>query len=381
MFNADDHRHMARALQLAAKGLYTTAPNPRVGCVIVRDGAVVGEGWHERAGQAHAEVLALEQAGGKARGASAYITLEPCAHSGRTAPCTEALIEAGIARVVCAMQDPNPLVDGGGIERLGAAGVEVQTGLLAGEAEALNPGFCSRMRRGRPYVRVKMAASLDGRTALNSGESQWITGESARLDVQRWRARSSAIMTGIGTVLADDPSLSLRLEGLALSGDLEPGHSDAIRQPLRIVLDSRFRMPLNARLLELPGDVLIVTAMDDPAKREALAGEHVEVITLPCDARGCPALGDLMQVLAKAEINEVLVEGGHNLAGALLNEQLVDEIVLYLAPALLGSNAMGLFALPELTSLQSKTPLRFTDVRMVDADLRILAQPVYSKAD
>jgi diaminohydroxyphosphoribosylaminopyrimidine deaminase/5-amino-6-(5-phosphoribosylamino)uracil reductase len=378
-FSVSDHEYMTRALRLAEQGLYTAHPNPRVGCVVVRDGAVVGEGWHARAGEAHAEIAALEQAGEQSLGATVYVTLEPCSHQGRTPPCAEALIQAGVARVVCALQDPNPQVNGEGIRRLREAGVRVESGLRAGEAERINPGFCARMRRGRPYVRVKLAMSLDGRTALRSGESQWITGENARLDVQRWRARSSAIMSGIHTVLADDPAFSLRLEGLVLTGELTSGRMDAIRPPLRIILDSRLHMPLNAQLLKLPGDILIVTASDDAAKREALSGDHVEVITLPVDEAGRPELHDLMNVLAEAQINEVLVESGATLAGALLDRQLIDELIVYVAPVVLGHTARGLFKLPALADMQSRIPFEFTDIRPVGPDLRIQLKPVYKK--
>lgn len=369
---------MARALRLAEQGLYTAHPNPRVGCVIVADDRIVGEGWHARAGEPHAEIIALEQAGTHSHGATVYVNLEPCAHEGRTPPCTDALIHAGVARVVFALQDPNPRVDGEGVRRLEAAGIRVDAGLMQELSEALNPGFCSRMRRGRPYVRVKMAMSLDGRTALRSGESQWITGENARLDVQRWRARSSAIMSGINTVLSDDPAFSLRLEGLALTGELAPGLSDAVRHPLRIILDSRLHIPLNAQLLNLPGDVLIVTATDDAAKREALTGDHVEVITLPGDGAGHPELDDLMNVLAEAQINEVLVESGSTLAGALLQRQLIDELILYVAPTVLGHTARGLFKLPELAGMRFRIPFEFVDVRSVGPDLRIQLKPIYT---
>lgn len=369
---------MALALKLAAKGLYTTDPNPRVGCVIAQGEEVVGEGWHVKCGEAHAEVFALAGAGERAKGATVYLTLEPCSHLGKTPPCVEALINSKVQRVVCAMEDPNPEVNGRGLQKLRDAGIQTEVGLMQAEAEALNPGFCQRMRHQRPYVRVKMAMSLDARTALKNGDSQWISGESARLDVQRWRARSSAIMTGINTVLLDDPSLSLRLEGLALSGDLEPGQSDIVHHPLRIVLDSQLKLPLNARLLSVPGDILIVTAVEDEVKRAALINNHVEVVVLPRDESGRPNLHDLMNVLAKAQLNEVMVESGHILTGELLNQQLVDEVILYVAPALLGNTALGLFKLPELSSIKNKIRLEFTDIRSVGDDLRITARPIYS---
>jgi diaminohydroxyphosphoribosylaminopyrimidine deaminase/5-amino-6-(5-phosphoribosylamino)uracil reductase len=379
MFNADDYHYMAMALRLAARGLYSTNPNPRVGCVIVKDNEIVGEGWHMRAGQPHAEIGALVRAGEQARGSTVYVTLEPCAHHGKTPPCADALIKAGVARVICAEQDPNPEVDGRGIEQLRAAGIEVLSGLLSEQAVALNPGFYSRMQRKRPYVRVKMAMSLDGRTALANGASQWISSKAARVDVQRWRARSSAILTGINTILADDPSLTLRMEALSMSGELMPGQSELIKNPLRIVLDSRLKIPLNARLLKLPGDVLIVSSFDDDGKSDALSGDNVEVITLPRNSLGRPDLHDLMSVLADAQINEILVESGHVLAGALLRAQLVDELILYVAPTVLGDSAKGLFELPILLDMQAKIKLVFTDIRAIGPDLRILASPKYSE--
>ncbi|MBN1379748.1 MAG: bifunctional diaminohydroxyphosphoribosylaminopyrimidine deaminase/5-amino-6-(5-phosphoribosylamino)uracil reductase RibD [Gammaproteobacteria bacterium] len=381
MFSADDHHYMSQALRLAARGLFTTDPNPRVGCVIIKDNEIVGEGWHMRAGQPHAEIAALVRAGERARGGTVYVTLEPCSHHGKTPPCADALIKAGIARVICAQQDPNPEVNGQGIERLRAAGIEVLSGLLSAQAEALNPGFFSRMQRNRPYIRIKTAMSLDGRTALSSGVSQWISGKSARVDVQRWRARSSAIMTGINTVLTDDPALTLRMEVLNMSGEIEHTQSDLIRNPLRIILDSHLKIPLNARLLRLPGDVLIVTSVDDAAKREALSSDNVEVITLPKNTFGRPNLLDLMNVLADAQINEVLVESGHVLTGALLRAQLVDEIILYVAPTLLGESAKGLFELPVLSEMRAKTELVFTDIRAIGPDLRILAKPKYTEVE
>ena len=373
MFNAADHHFMAIALRLAAKGLYTTNPNPRVGCVIVNGTQIVGEGWHAQAGQAHAEIVALQQAGDQARGATAYVTLEPCAHQGKTPPCVEALCAAGIKRVVCAMTDPNPAVNGKGAEALRAAGINVDAGLMQAEAEALNPGFCSRMRQQRPFIRVKMAMSLDGRTALQNGQSQWITGESARLDVQRWRARSSAIMTGINTVLQDNPALNIRLEGLAL----EAGQGDLIHRPLRVVLDSRMQLPSSARLLSVPGKILLATVSDDPNKCEALAEKNVEVLVLPADEHGRPDLHALMTDLITRQIKEIMVESGHILAGALLQARLVDELLLYIAPALMGDAAKGLLHLPVLDSMHDKMQMTFTDIRAVGHDIRIIAVPQY----
>lgn len=356
----DDVRHMAHAIQLAKRGLYTTDPNPRVGCVIVRDGRIVGEGWHQRAGGPHAEVHALTAAGKQARGATAYVSLEPCCHQGRTPPCSAALIEAGIARVVAAMPDPNPRVAGQGGADLQKAGIHVDMGLLQAESEQLNPGFIARMTRGRPYVRVKLAASLDGRTALASGASKWITGEAARADVQHLRARSSAILTGIGTVLADDPSLTVR--------DLDIG-----RQPLRVVLDGHLRMRVDARMLSLPGKTLVVTATADADRAGALRRAGADVVILPAGPDRADVTG-LMQLLAEREVNEVLVEAGATLCGALLQAGLVDELVVYLAPHLLGNTAHGMFDVPALDSMQDRFALEVQDVRAVGRDWRVTAR-------
>jgi diaminohydroxyphosphoribosylaminopyrimidine deaminase/5-amino-6-(5-phosphoribosylamino)uracil reductase len=358
----DDMRHMARAIHLAKRGLYTTDPNPRVGCVIVRNGQVVGEGWHMRAGEPHAEVHALAAAGHEARGATAYVSLEPCCHHGRTPPCSEALAKAGIARVVAAMPDPNPRVARQGIADLERAGIQVDIGLLQAEAEHLNPGFISRMVRGRPYLRVKLAASLDGRTALSNGESKWITGEPARVDVQDLRARSSAILTGIGTVLADDPSLTVR-------------EFDIGRQPLRVVVDGHLSMRADARMLTLPGKTLVVTAENDSDQAEALmrAGAEVVVLRAGPDRVDLPVL---MQDLAIREVNEVLVEAGATLCGNLLQANLVDELVVYLAPHLLGSPARGMFNIPGLESMQNRIALDIRDVRAIGNDWRITAHVI-----
>jgi diaminohydroxyphosphoribosylaminopyrimidine deaminase/5-amino-6-(5-phosphoribosylamino)uracil reductase len=357
--NAADSRWMAHALHLAERGLYTTSPNPRVGCVLVKDGKVVGEGWHERAGEPHAEVHALRAAGIAARGATAYVTLEPCSHHGRTPPCAEALVAAGVARVVAAMRDPNPLVAGTGIAKLRAAGIAVECGLMEAAACELNAGFISRMTRGNPRVRSKIAASLDGRTALKNGTSQWITGEAARRDVQHWRARSCAVLTGIGTVLADDPRLNVR-------------EIPTERQPLRVVLDSELRISSKARILQ-NGQTLIYTASPEAARHRALRASGVEVVTL-AGADGKVDLPAVMSELAQRGINEVLVEAGRTLNGALLQAGLVDELVLYLAPQLLGDVARGLADLGEFTQLQQRVNLQWQDVRQVGGDLRIVAR-------
>jgi len=365
MFTADDHLYMARALRLAARGLYTTDPNPRVGCVLVREGQVVGEGWHERAGEGHAEINALRQAGERAAGATAYVTLEPCCHHGRTPPCSQALIAAGVTRVVAAMQDPNPRVTGNGLAELQAAGLVTDSGLLATEAEQLNSGFVMRMRQGRPWVRCKLAMSLDGRTAMGNGESRWITGEAARRDVHHLRARSSAIMTGIGTVLADDPSLNVRLDG-----------DDAVPflQPLRVIIDSRLRIPPTAKLLDLPGETLILTGNADANRAALLARPGVSVDTLPLNTEGRLDLQAVLRYLGGAGINEVHVEAGAILCGALLADRLIDELVIYLAPHLMGDAARGLFAVPGLRHMAQRIALSIQDIRAVGRDLRMTAR-------
>jgi diaminohydroxyphosphoribosylaminopyrimidine deaminase/5-amino-6-(5-phosphoribosylamino)uracil reductase len=365
MFTADDYHYMSRALRLAARGLYTTDPNPRVGCVLARDGQVVGEGWHERAGESHAEVNALRQAGERAAGATAYVTLEPCCHHGRTPPCTQALLAAGVTRVVAAMLDPNPKVTGNGLSELQAAGVATASGLLAAAAADLNPGFVMRMRHGRPWVRCKLAMSLDGRTAMESGESRWITGEAARQDVHRLRARSSAIMTGVGTVLADDPSLTVRLEG---------DHSEAFLPPLRVIIDSHLRIPPTARLLGLPGETLILTGVEDSGRKARLERPGVSVETLPLNTDGRLDLLIALRHLGGSGINEGHVEAGAVLCGALLADRLIDELVIYLAPHLMGDAARGLFALPGLQHMAQRIALSIQDVRAVGRDLRITAR-------
>jgi len=359
MFSAADHEFMAHALRLAERGLYTTTPNPRVGCVIVKDGMVVGEGWHVRAGEAHAEPLALSAAGEAARGATAYVSLEPCSHQGRTPPCAEALVAAGVTRVVAAMRDPNPLVAGQGLAMLQAAGISTECGLLESEARALNLGFVSRMTRGRPWVRLKLAASLDGKTALANGASQWITSAAARLDGHSWRARACAILTGSGTVRDDDPQLNVR-------------EVDTPRQPLKVVVDSQLELPSTARLLH-GGKVLVATASDNLDKVQALRLLGAEVAVLP-DARGKVDLAALMANLAQRGVNELHVEGGAGLNGALLAAGLVDELVIYLAPCLLGSQARGMFDLPALESLQERHVLVIGDLRQIGADWRVVAR-------
>lgn len=358
-----DRLHMARAMRLAVHGLDSTPPNPRVGCVIAQGETVVGEGWHRWAGEPHAEIHALQAAGARARGATAYVTLEPCCHHGRTAPCTEALLGAGISRVVYAAQDPNPQVNGGGARALQAAGIEVSGGLLATESERLNAGFFMRMRRGRPLIRCKIASSLDGRTALADGRSRWITAEPARLDVQRLRAQSCALLTGIGTVLADDPQLNVRAPADAAS-----------RQPLRVVLDSAFRMPPDARLLSVPGEVLVFGA--GSAERKAALESRGARVELIAAAAGRVDLAAVMQRLAALQVNDVLVEAGPVLNGALLAAGLIDELIVYQAAHVLGSTARGMFELAPLPDMDRRPAFELQEVRHVGAELRLRYKPV-----
>jgi len=361
-FSPADARFMARALELARRGINTTDPNPRVGCVVVKDGKIVGEGWHRHAGEPHAEILALQTAASHTHSAGVYLTLEPCCHHGKTPPCTEALIRAGVRRVVAAMRDPNPRVAGKGFEALTARGINVDVGLMEKEAELLNPGFILRMKEGRPYVRIKLAASLDGRTAMANGDSKWITGDEARADVQAWRARSSAIVTGVSTVLHDNPLLNVRL-----------GKQD--RQPLRVILDSQLRTPPTAHILSPPGQALVVTVSADTAAAARLreAGAEVAIMATP---RQTIDLEALMRHLAAREINEVLVESGATLAGAFLRERLVDELILYFGPHIMGNHERGMFNLPALGAMGERTPLEIVDVRVFGKDLRIMARPV-----
>lgn len=350
---------MAKALGLAELGLYSTSPNPRVGCVLVKEGVVVGQGWHVRAGEAHAEVHALRQAGEGARGATAYVTLEPCSHHGRTGPCAEALAAAGVRRVVAAMLDPNPLVAGKGMERVRAAGIVTEVGLLENQARELNIGFVSRMERGRPWLRLKAAASLDGKTALNNGVSQWITGAEARQDGHRWRARACAVLTGMGTVRKDDPQLTVR--GVQTE-----------RQPWKVVVDSRLDLSPTAALLD-SGKVLVATAVDAPERAKPLLDRGVELLYLP-GPMGQVDLVALLQELGQRECNELHVEAGLRLNGSLLQASLVDELLLYLAPCLLGDKAQGLFNLPELTSLDGRQHLNIRTIAPVGLDIRLLAR-------
>ena len=349
---------MSRALELARLGLTSTTPNPRVGCVIVKDGAVVGQGWHRRAGEPHAEIVALGEAGGQARGATVYLTLEPCSHFGRTPPCVEALIEAKVARVIAAMEDPNPRVNGRGLARLRDAGVDVRCGLLQHEATELNIGFVSRMVRGRPWVRLKVAATLDGRTALPDGTSQWITGEEARRDGHAWRARACVVLSGIGTVRDDDPQLSVRLVETA-------------RQPVKVIVDSRLEIDLEAKALR-GAAAWIACATGNPGKEAELRDRGCEVIRLP-NPHGKVDLAALMSALAERGVNEVHVEAGHKLNGSLVRAGVVDELIAYLAPSLLGTG-LPMFDLAAPVDLERRRQLRFTDVERLGSDLRVMAR-------
>ncbi len=376
MNSNDDAHYMARAIRLAERGLNTTHPNPRVGCVLVKEGLIVGEGWHERAGEPHAEIMALRSAGEAARSSTAYVSLEPCSHHGRTPPCAEALIEAGVARVVAAMVDPNPRVSGQGLKMLKAAGIETSAGLLESEAEKLNRGFCKRMRTGRPFMFSKLAMSLDGRTAMASGESRWITGPEARRDVHRLRAASSAILTGIETVLADDPSMTVRLHS-PHPDTLSEGENgcEIERQPVRIVLDSRFRLPLSAKILAQPGRTLIIGMASEFHRAEPLRVAGVEVHGLPAATDGRIALEALMDLLGLMEFNEVMVEAGPILNGALLRAGLVDEWIIYMAPCILGDEGRGLFRLPGLERMADRCELKLIESGHVGKDLRLRFKP------
>ncbi|PTN08886.1 bifunctional diaminohydroxyphosphoribosylaminopyrimidine deaminase/5-amino-6-(5-phosphoribosylamino)uracil reductase RibD [Nitrosomonas aestuarii] len=361
MFSLADYTFMSHALQLAEKGLNTTSPNPRVGCVITCNDQIVGSGWHEKAGQAHAEINALVQAGDAVRGATVYVTLEPCSHHGRTPPCADALIKAGVSRVVIAMEDPNPQVLGNGGAALKQAGVSVQTGLLSEQAQALNIGFINRMRSQRPWVRLKVAASLDGKTALNNGQSQWITGEAARIDGHRWRARSCGMMTGIGTILADNARLSVR-------------HIFTSRQPKKIIIDNRLEIPPDALVLQGEQAFIFTTVSADTGKINVLEKMGARVIVCKQTDQGRIDLNQMLATLADLEFNEIMVEAGSGLNGALMHAGLVDELIIYMAPSLLGGSAKDMLQLPELTCLDHKISLKIEDVRMVGQDIRLVAR-------
>ena len=371
-WSAADREWMSRALMLAERGVYTTEPNPRVGCVLVADGRIVGEGWHVRAGEGHAEVNALAQAGDLARGATAYVTLEPCSHFGRTPPCADALVKAGVSRVVAAMQDPNPQVAGNGLNRLREAGIEVDCGLLEAQAQALNPGFIKRMQQGLPWVRVKLAMSLDGRTAMASGESKWITGPAARADVQRLRARSGAVVSGADSVLLDDSALTVRAAELGLPDD--EAAAAAERQPLRVLIDSLRRVPLDQRFFRETGPTLVISTSAEQAADDYRAAGS-ELLAVP-GADGKVDLHAVLQTLAERGCNEVLVEAGAGLSGAFWRAGLVDELIVYMAPRLLGSQARPLMQLP-FESMSEAMDVAIVDMRAIGQDWRITARPIF----
>ena len=362
-FSIEDHQFMSRAIELARRGLYTTDPNPRVGCIIVNNGTIVGEGWHVRAGEGHAEVNALAQAGENAEGATVYVSLEPCCHHGKTPPCTDALISAKVERVVVAMQDPNPEVAGNGLQQLTNAGIFAEVGLLEAAAHELNPGFIQRMKTSRPYVRCKLAMSVDGRTAMSNGESKWITSEHSRQDVHRLRARSSAIVTGAGTVLADDPSMTARLEGIE-------------RQPLRVIIDTNLSTPVDAKILKQDGQAHILTCSDDEDSIELLSNAGAKVVQLPM-VNNRVDLFAMMDYLNELEVNEVLLETGSTLSGAMLEAQLIDELVIYMAPIVMGNEARGMFRLPNLQTMADRIELSLVETRTIGHDLRLTYQPQF----
>ena len=354
-----DTTYMQRCIELALKGEFSSKPNPRVGCVIIKDGQVIAEGWHQFAGEVHAEVHALDQANQSAEGASLYVTLEPCSHHGKTAPCCDFIIASGIRKVVFGMIDPNPEVAGKGISKLKAAGIEVVGPLLADKCAELNPGFIKRMTSGLPYVRCKMAMSFDGRTAMASGESKWITGAEAREDVQLWRARSSALISGIGTILADDPSLNVRLDEVE------------VRQPLRVICDSQLRLPVEAKTLQTPGKILLISAIEKEFNTAENLIADLEQVCLSNNENKID-LHALLSFLAKEkECNEVLVESGSTLAGAFIKAGLVDEIILYMAPKLLGHNGLPVFTIPGLESMDDQIALEYSDVSLLGKDCRM----------
>lgn len=353
-----DNLYISKAIQLAKKGLYTTQPNPRVGCIIVLNDEIIGEGFHQQAGGPHAEIHALNQAGDKAKGATAYVSLEPCSHQGKTPPCADALIAAGVSRVVCAMQDPNPLVAGKGLEKLEKAGISTDSGLMQSEAEAINPGFIKRMKTGLPFVRVKLAMSLDGRTAMASGESKWITGECARADVQKLRARSSVVLTGSGTVLADDPSMNVRVTAVELNAQVD------LHQPLRAIIDSQLCVSLESKIFKQDGQTLVFSTQ---------TADHA--VTMPSSDEKVDLQAVLKYLAAEHQANEVHVEAGNELCGVLLEQHLVDEIVVYIAPHIMGDSAKGLFHMPALQKMSERIDLEIKEIRPIGKDWRITAVP------
>lgn len=363
----NDHAYMAEAMRLARKGLFTVRINPRVGCVLVKGGRIVGHGYHAYAGQQHAEINAINNAAEDVENSTVYVTLEPCSHHGKTPPCTESLVAAGIRRVVVATQDPNPLVNGKGLAYLNEKGLETHCNVLENEALELNKGFFQRMRTGRPYVTVKSAISLDGKTALSSGKSQWITCQAARLDVHKLRARSCAILTGIGTVLADDPLLSVRLSHEQLGLEAKP------EQPIRAVVDTHLRIPESAKMLQSPGRTIVYTGSKDTSKIDRLQRENVEIVKM--QATEMLELAEVLQDLGARGINEVLIEAGATLVGSLLHQGLVDEMVIYMAPHLIGETGKGLAGLPMITDMQDRLAMRVEEISAIGVDIRLRVRP------
>ena len=366
----NDYAYMAQALRLAEKGIYTTRNNPRVGCVIVRENEVVGKGFHQYPGQAHAEINALENAVGRTENATVYINLEPCAHTGKTPPCIEALIAAKISRVVVAMQDPNPQVNGKGLAYLETNGIETDCNILKSEAEELNKGFIHRVSIGRPYVTIKSAISLDGKTALQSGESKWISSDESRLDVQKLRARSCAIMTSIDTILSDDPRLTVRLSNEEL------GLEQNLQQPTRVILDTHLRIPINAQVLNLPEEVIIYTASIKSDKLKKLKDQNIEVVKVEQSDNNLDLIS-VMHDLAKREINELLVESGSTLVGSLIDKKLADEMIIYIAPHLLGESSKGLAKLDSISTMQDRINFQICQTRKVGQDIKLQLKPQY----
>jgi diaminohydroxyphosphoribosylaminopyrimidine deaminase/5-amino-6-(5-phosphoribosylamino)uracil reductase len=357
---ANDREFMSHAIRIAERGAFTTHPNPRVGCVIVKENEIIGEGWHIEAGKEHAEINAMNDAGlANVKGATIYLSLEPCSHKGRTGPCSTALVKAGVSKVFVAMLDPNPLVAGKGVQELKDNGIEVDIGILKEQAELLNPGYIKRMVSGRPFVRNKMAMSLDGRTAMASGESKWITSEDARQDVQKLRARSSCILTGVGTILADDPSMTVRMDGI-------------LQQPLRAIVDTHLSTPLDAKILAQQGKTIIFTCRKDEGDVQRFAKHGIEIITVPQKGSYLD-LEAVLDHLGTLEINEVFLEAGATLSGAMLQAKLIDELVIYVAPILLGNNAKGLFGLTNMETMDQKIALNIIEQRAIGVDWRIRA--------
>jgi len=357
---ANDREFMSHAIRIAERGAFTTQPNPRVGCVIVKENEIIGEGWHIEAGKEHAEINAMNDAGlANVKGAIIYLSLEPCSHKGRTGPCSTALVKAGVSKVFVAMLDPNPLVAGKGIQELKDNDIEVDVGILKEQAELLNPGYIKRMVSGRPFVRNKMAMSLDGRTAMASGESKWITSEDARLDVQKLRARSSCILTGVGTILADDPSMTVRMDGI-------------LQQPLRAIIDTHLSTPIDAKILAQQGKTIIFTSREDEGDVQRFAKHGIEIITVPKKGSYLD-LEAVLDHLGTLEINEVFLEAGATLSGAMLQAKLIDELVIYVAPILLGNNAKGLFGLTNMETMDQKIALNIIEQRAIGVDWRIRA--------